>query len=158
MQERTDGKHDEGSDAMKKHLKLALVGACMAAFVALAVGCMSAPQETSVGIAGGSAQFSQGTLEVKLDANPTTGYEWTYQIEGAGVQPDGDEFVPASAGDQAQTGEGGVHTFNFKADGSGESTITFTYTRSWESSHDDKTIVLHATSDRDIFTQVEEQA
>lgn len=142
---------------MRKHLKLALVGACMAAFVALAVGCTTA-QGSSVEIAQGSALFSQGSLEVKLDANPTTGYEWTYQIEGTGAQPDGDEFVPASDGDQAQTGEGGVHTFNFKADGTGEATITFSYARSWEASDDDKTVILHVTADNGTFTQVEEQA
>ena len=91
----------------------------MAAFIAFAVGCSAAPG-SEVQIAEGSAEFSQGDLVVKLDANPTTGYEWTFQIDGSAVQPDGDEFVPASDGAQPKTGEGGVHTFNFKADGSGE--------------------------------------
>ena len=95
---------------------------------------------------------------VKLDANPTTGYEWTFQIDGSAVQPDGDEFVPASDGAQPKTGEGGVHTFNFKADGSGEVTLTFTYARSWEASDSDKSVVLHATVENGAFTQVEEQA
>ena len=98
----------------------------MAAFIAFAVGCSAAPG-SEVQIAEGSAEFSQGDLVVKLDANPTTGYEWTFQIDGSAVQPDGDEFVPASDGAQPKTGEGGVHTFNFKADGSGEATLTFTY-------------------------------
>ena len=88
----------------------------MAAFVAFAVGCSAAPG-SEVQIAEGSAEFSQSNLVVKLDANPTTGYEWTFQIDGSAVQPDGDEFVPASDGAQPKTGEGGVHTFNFKADG-----------------------------------------
>ena len=101
----------------------------MAAFVAFAVGCSAAPG-SEVQIAEGSAEFSQSNLVVKLDANPTTGYEWTFQIDGSAVQPDGDEFVPASDGAQPKTGEGGVHTFNFKADGSGEATLTFTYARS----------------------------
>lgn len=96
----------------------------MAAFIAFAVGCSAAPG-SEVQIAEGSAEFSQGDLVVKLDANPTTGYEWTFQIDGSAVQPDGDEFVPASDGAQPKTGEGGVHTFNFKADGSGEATLTF---------------------------------
>lgn len=142
---------------MRKHLKLALVGACMAAFVALAVGCTTA-QGSSVEITQGSALFSQGSLEVKLDANPTTGYEWTFQIDGSAVQPDGDEFVPASDGAQPKTGVGGVREFNFKADGSGEATLTFTYARSWEASDSDKSVVLHATVENGAFTQVEEQA
>ena len=120
----------------------------MAAFIAFAVGCSAAPG-SEVQIAEGSAEFSQGDLVVKLDANPTTGYEWTFQI---------DEFVPASDGAQPKTGEGGVHTFNFKADGSGEATLTFTYARSWEASDSDKTVVLHATVENGAFTQVEEQA
>ena len=79
----------------------------MAAFIAFAVGCSAAPG-SEVQIAEGSAEFSQGDLVVKLDANPTTGYEWTFQIDGSAVQPDGDEFVPASDGAQPKTGEGGV--------------------------------------------------
>ena len=70
----------------------------------------------------------------------------------------GDEFVPASDGAQPKTGEGGVHTFNFKADGSGEATLTFTYARSWEASDSDTSVVLHATVENGAFTQVEEQA
>ena len=121
----------------------------MAAFIAFAVGCSAAPG-SEVQIAEGSAEFSQGDLVVKLDANPTTGYEWTFQIDGSAV--------PASDGAQPKTGEGGVHTFNFKADGSGEATLTFTYARSWEASDSDKTVVLHATVENGAFTQVEEQA
>ena len=142
---------------MKARLKLVIAGACMAAFIAFAVGCSAAPG-SEVQIAEGSAEFSQGDLVVKLDANPTTGYEWTFQIDGSAVQPDGDEFVPASDGAQPKTGEGGVHTFNFKADGSGEATLTFTYARSWEASDSDKSVVLHATVENGAFTQVEDQA
>ena len=87
---------------MKARLKLAIAGACMAAFVAFAVGCSAAPG-SEVQIAEGSAEFSQGDLVVKLDANPTTGYEWTFQIDGSAVQPDGDEFVPASDGATAMS-------------------------------------------------------
>ena len=122
----------------------------MAAFVAFAVGCSAAPG-SEVQIAEGSAEFSQSNLVVKLDANPTTGYEWTFQIDGSAVHP-------ASDGAQPKTGEGGVHTFNFKADGSGEVTLTFTYARSWEASDSDKSVVLHATVENGAFTQVEEQA
>ena len=102
---------------MKNLMKLALIGTCMAALVAFAAGCTPAPgSETE--LSDGSAQFSQGDLVVKLDANPTTGYEWTFQIDGDAVQPDGDEFIPASDGSQPKTGEGGVHEFRFKAEGS----------------------------------------
>ena len=117
----------------------------MAAFVAFAVGCSAAPG-SEVQIAEGSAEFSQSNLVVKLDANPTTGYEWTFQIDGSAVQPDGDEFVPASDGAQPKTGEGDVHMFNFKADGSGEASDSY------------KSVVLHATVENGAFTQVEEQA
>lgn len=141
---------------MKKYLKRTLVGVCMAAFVALAVGC-SAAQSTTVQVAEGQAQFSQGDLEVKLDANPTTGYEWTYQIDGEAVQPNGDEFIPSSDSVEPKTGEGGVHTFNFKANGSGEAAITFTYARSWEVSESDKAVVFCVKVDNGVFTQVEEQ-
>lgn len=114
---------------MKARLKLVIAGAFMTAFVAFAVGCFAAPG-SEVQIAEGPAEFSQGNLVVKLDANPTTGYEWTFQIDGSAVQPDSDEFVPASDGAPPKTGESGMHAFNFKADGSGEATLMFTYARS----------------------------
>lgn len=141
---------------MKNLMKLALIGTCMAALVAFAAGCTPAPgSETE--LSDGSAQFSQGDLVVKLDANPTTGYEWTFQIDGDAVQPDGDEFIPASDGSQPKTGEGGVHEFRFKAEGSGEASIAFTYARSWETTDDDKTVVLGVTVESGQFTKVEER-
>lgn len=129
----------------------------MAVFVALAVGC-GAEKGTAVEITSGSVLFSQSDMEVKLDANPTTGYEWTASIDGTAVTANGDQYVAASDGSQPATGEGGVHTFNFKADGSGEATITFTYARSWEPSEDDKTVVLHVATENGAFTRVEEVA
>ena len=48
---------------MKARLKLAIAGACMAAFVAFAVGCSAAPG-SEVQIAEGSAEFSQSNLVV----------------------------------------------------------------------------------------------
>lgn len=146
---------DEGRTAMKKPMKLVLLGACMAAFVACAVGCTAA-QGTAVEVTDGRAQFSQGELEVQLDANPTTGYEWTCAIEGDAVTAEGDNYVASGDGNEPKAGEGGVQLFAFKASGSGEATLTFTYARSWESTDSDKAITLKATVENGEFKQVEE--
>lgn len=140
---------------MKKPMKLALVGACMAAFVACAVGCATA-QGTEVEVTDGRAQFSQGELEVQLDANPTTGYEWTCAIEGDAVTAEGDNYVAPGDSNEPKAGEGGVQIFAFKASGSGEATLTFTYARSWESTDSDKVVTLRATTEDGRFKDVVE--
>lgn len=142
---------------MQRYLKALLLGVCTAVFVACAVGC-AVEKGTAIEITDGKAQFGQSDLEVQLDANPTTGYEWTYTIDGTVVQATGDQYVATNEGDEAKAGEGGTHTFNFKADGSGEATITFTYARSWEASEDDQTVVLHVATENGNFTQLEEVA
>ena len=116
----------------------------MAAFVAFAVGCSAAPG-SEVQIAEGSAEFSQSNLVVKLDANPTTGYEWTFQIDGSAVQPDGDEFVPASDGAQPKTGEGGRAHVQLQSRRLGRGYAYVHVARSWEASDSDKSVVLHAS-------------
>ncbi len=69
---------------------------------------------------------------------------------------EGDNYVASGDGNEPKAGEGGVQIFAFKASGSGEATLTFTYARSWESTDSDKTITLKATVENGEFKQVEE--
>ena len=81
------------------------------------------------------------TMTVALDANATTGYEWASSIEGEAVKAVGDEYKAETSSD-GKAGAGGVHTFTYQAEGSGEATITLKYARSWEASDADKTVVV----------------
>ena len=70
-------------------------------------------------------------LDVRLPANPTTGYEWTAGATPAGSLPQARpaSFQPSPAG---QLGSGGTETFSYRAAAKGTIRLTFSYARSWE--------------------------
>ena len=70
------------------------------------------------------------TLVIELVSNPTTGYSWQIdQIDAAILQQVGEVQY---ASDSNLTGSGGVETFTFTVVGSGETTLTLIYHRTWE--------------------------
>ena len=93
---------------------------------------------------------------VVLDANATTGYEWKNSIEGAAVKAAGDEYEADTTSD-GKAGAGGVHTFTYQAEGSGEATVTLTYARSWEASDSDKTVVVKTEVKDGVFVEASVQ-
>lgn len=158
---------------MKRTMCVKMAGVCVAAAMTVAFGWgCSAPvseepsagegvaidEGTTIDFAEGSALYSQGDMVVMLDSNPTTGYEWTCEVEGDTVTVDLDKYLSAeelTADDkQAMAGEGGMHTFGFKAEGTGQAVITMKYARSWGSSSDDKTIVVTADVKDGQFAKV----
>lgn len=79
---------------------------------------------------------SVGTVTVTLDANITTGYEWTaFVIGGDSVVIDDENscYVPDSNPDLLD-GVGGAHIFILNAVQPGESIVRFTYARGWDAS------------------------
>ncbi len=150
--------------------RVALVGMFMAALMLTMFGCtytstptdgvVPADDAVALELADGQVSYSQGDMLVTLASNPTTGYGWTCAIEGEVVTSDIDEYLPTEElgedkDGQAKAGAGGVHTFGFKAEGTGEATLTLTYARSWESNPDDKTIVIDVATTDGMFTHVE---
>ncbi len=80
------------------------------------------------------------TFTVKLDENPTTGYQWSYTISDENiVEISQDEYV-ADTHSGEMTGAGGVRSFTFIAKAKGNAVITMVYERSWEKSEDDEKI------------------
>jgi predicted secreted protein len=78
------------------------------------------------------------TIQVTLESNPTTGYEWLYQS--------GDPDVIKQVGDAVYNepdsglmGAGGSETFTFEATGAGETVLELWYMRPWESVQPDTT-------------------
>ena len=71
------------------------------------------------------------TAVISLASNPTTGYEWSYEIVGSSV-----EFKEKSYTSDDKTGKligaGGTDSFTFEAVKDGKTTVIFTYARSWE--------------------------
>ena len=102
------------------------------------------------------ASFEEETLSLELPANPTTGYEWTCNIEPSqGAEVLGDDYQQDSSDGEA-TGVGGTQVYQIKFTQGGEYTISLDYARSWESSSDDLHYVVKAeTSDKGIIETLE---
>lgn len=70
------------------------------------------------------------TLVLKLNANPTTGYDWEItSLDSAILSQQG---VVDYKADSMLTGSGGVDSWTFKAVESGSTHLVLVYHRSWE--------------------------
>lgn len=70
------------------------------------------------------------SLSIKLEGNPTTGYNWQVTgIDLAVLQPVGQPVFKASS---MMMGAGGVITLNFKAVAAGTTQLQLGYMRAWE--------------------------
>ena len=68
------------------------------------------------------------TFQIKLNENPTTGYQWTLETTG-GLEIMSDNYLPPASG---LIGAGGIHEWDIKATASGTQQVTGVYSRSWE--------------------------
>jgi inhibitor of cysteine peptidase len=74
-----------------------------------------------------------GTLEITLEGNPTTGYNWSQVSSNDGVlKPVGAYTYQQNPAPAGMVGVGGKFTFNFKAIGVGATQLKFSYQRPWE--------------------------
>ena len=91
------------------------------------------------------AELESGVLTLSFEGNATTGYDWVASIPDSAtgaVKLTQDEYVSETSTDAV--GAGGRHVFALKGtgDASGSVTVEFKYTRSWESTSDDKTATV----------------
>ena len=73
------------------------------------------------------------TFTIALDANATTGYNWSQTTKDTNVVAYVDNAYTATAANPQIIGGSGAVTFTFKAVGKGTTTISFAYARPWES-------------------------
>ena len=67
---------------------------------------------------------------VRLDENPTTGYQWAVNtLDDKVLALQGSEFLPPG---DPQFGEGGIRVFTFKAKTTGRAHIQLKYWQEWE--------------------------
>ena len=83
-------------------------------------------------------------LEITMTANPSTGYDWTYTIDGDSVEY-ADRVYAATPGTENMVGSGGTYTYYFTAVEPGTSEITFIYSRSWDVASVERTITYTVT-------------
>ena len=76
-------------------------------------------------------KIEESTLYVYVKENVSTGYKWTYDIEGTGIIFKDSNWV-CDVPDKTIVGAGGTSTYEFAADGEGEFKITMQYLRDWE--------------------------
>ena len=120
---------------MRRALALVVVPSLLLSVLGLASAC-SPPQpagavQLDIGDDGHQVELQKGqSLEVSLEANPTTGYTWEVeeldeQILRAVGEP---EFKPQSD----LMGAPGIQTLRFQAVGVGQTTLKLIYHRRWE--------------------------
>lgn len=98
-------------------------------------------------------EFSM-TKTIWLKENPTTGYQWSYEIKDETIAVvEGDEYTPNNA-TEGMAGAGGVHAFRLSGLKEGQTTITFNYSRSWESVEPIKTEAFIVTTDSNSLISV----
>jgi inhibitor of cysteine peptidase len=72
------------------------------------------------------------TLAVHLFANPTTGYSWSLVTSGNSLLNDGEPAFMQDASAGEKVGAGGMESWSFTAQESGEQELRFEYRRAWE--------------------------
>ena len=107
-------------------LVVVVLGICPVAGCGSEVKAYSDPNQT-IEIKTGS-QFD---VVISLDSNPTTGYSWVPAYNEDLLILVDEDFQQE---DNGLIGAGGVQTFRFKALKAGQSTITMSYQRPWETS------------------------
>lgn len=108
-------------------------------------GCTGSSSTAQVTIdetsAGKTVSLKVGdTLEVRLEGNPSTGYEWSVAApSGSALTQVGERtFVSKST----LLGAPGVYIFRFKAESKGTEELVFTYKRAWETTPEDRTVTV----------------
>jgi inhibitor of cysteine peptidase len=71
------------------------------------------------------------TLEVVLDANPSTGYTWMVASAPPFLKSEGEPTF-ASQAETGVVGAGGTQTLKFSVSGSGTGELSLNYLRPWE--------------------------
>jgi inhibitor of cysteine peptidase len=78
---------------------------------------------------GSSVELTTGdTFRIKLNENPSTGYQWTLNTTG-GLEVVSDNYLPPASD---LVGAGGIREWDIKATASGTQQVTGVYSRSWE--------------------------
>ena len=70
-------------------------------------------------------------VNIFLTANPTTGYQWHWEIRGDAVRQESEEFLPPAASDHLVGAPGSIQ-LNLRAVKPGTATVTARYYRPWE--------------------------
>lgn len=105
------------------------------------------PEENTEVIVSGSktvsCEKSGSTLDFNMTGNPSTGFDWTYTVEGSSVvfTEKKTEIKNSSSASKVTCGAPCTYHFYFEIKEAGTTEIVFTYARAWEDSLGSRTIV-----------------
>lgn len=120
-------------------LTLLLAAFFLAGCGAASAGKMYGKDDKDITVAAGE------TFTIELEANPTTGYDWTAKISDETVVKLENIEYHQQPVDTDVVGAGGVDTLTFKGLKKGSATITLTYERSFEEGSAVDTLVYNVT-------------
>ena len=129
-------------EAMKPPFLIILMTACLS--MTLSAARLDVTDEEN----GKDLLLNRGDLlVVYLPANRTTGFGWHATFSKAGIlKTEGDAFYLANRTSAHLVGSGGTETWIFRAEKSGNTTLTFGYARPWEKGKaPDKTVAWPVT-------------
>lgn len=100
-----------------------------------------------------SIDYEDRELDIEFPANPTTGYSWSYKIDGDALRLTKEEYdeydIPFNA-----AGKGGKKEYEFTAVKPGEVTLEFTYLRDFEADSDRTVFVVKVSVDENLRISV----
>ena len=101
-----------------------------------------------------SAVDSGKVLVINLETNPTTGYDWSYEMTNMDADAANIVFLDAyeefTNQDKGLVGAPILRHYKFKADKQGKQNIKFTYKRNWEGGDVAYSIVYNLTVGSDM--------
>ena len=121
---------------MKKRIALILLGTMLLA----------------MGLAGCGDKEPQ-TATLKLSANPTTGYEWSF-TQTPNIFDVSSEYVP-DATDEEMVGVGGIETFTLTPTKAGSTELNFYYKQPWDENSLDTRLTYQISVDKNMQITVE---
>jgi inhibitor of cysteine peptidase len=122
--------------------KAVVILALLMALAAALMGCGNTEavygrDDTAISVGSGEK------FTIRLDASPTTGYEWSVSVsDEAVVSLEKSEYQQGGSG---LAGAGGTQVLVFKANKAGTATIDLVYQRSWETKEDDERLQYAVT-------------
>ncbi len=110
-----------------------ILGGLLAALTACAASETAGVEPRTINLPpeGGQIEARLGDmLELTLEGNPTTGFNWEVEaLDEAVLEQEGD---PVLEPESDMIGAPSAMTFRFKAVGTGQTTLTMSYCRPWE--------------------------
>jgi inhibitor of cysteine peptidase len=94
------------------------------------------------------------TVEIDLESNPTTGYQWQYENDKEGIIKEVSNIYKEKDVSEEITGSGGTDVWIFEGLKEGSSQVTFNYLRSWEKEvAETKTFIFTVDKERNITVE-----